>query len=202
LTLGNKEEAYIENSIIDGINIICSNENNKGKTILVQAAMYAIGNKPIFPSSFPFQDYYYYIKFENNRKEYTLVRCGDSYVLKKESGIFIFDGMSDLKRYWTVNIFPLPVIPFNGNKHIVDMELFVQLFFVGQDGKDTSTIFNAGYYHKEDYKNMVLSFAKSFSSEMPQEEIQKIKGQISKLKAQREEKVELLLSTSCFVSSG
>ena len=55
------------------------------------------------------------------------------------------------------NIFQLPMIQIQGEKRIVDMELFVQLFFVGQDGKDTSTIFNSGFYHKDDSKNMLLS---------------------------------------------
>ena len=50
--LGNTDEAYIESKLSDGINIIFSDENNKGKTIVIQSLLYAIGNKPIFPSSF------------------------------------------------------------------------------------------------------------------------------------------------------
>lgn len=37
-------------------------------------------------------------------------------------------------------MFSLPQISVNGNKRIADMELYAQMFFVGQDGKDTSTI--------------------------------------------------------------
>lgn len=31
---GNTEEAFIENRLTDGVNIIFSNDNNKGKTII------------------------------------------------------------------------------------------------------------------------------------------------------------------------
>lgn len=46
--LGNTDEAYIESEFSDGINIIYSDENNKGKTIVIQSMLYTIGNKPIF----------------------------------------------------------------------------------------------------------------------------------------------------------
>lgn len=31
VAIGNKDEAYIEKNLIDGINILLSDENNKGK---------------------------------------------------------------------------------------------------------------------------------------------------------------------------
>ncbi|HEL0690795.1 TPA: hypothetical protein TUW76_001925, partial [Streptococcus equi subsp. zooepidemicus] len=44
VALGNNEESYIEKRISDGVNIILSDDNNKGKTILIQSMFYAIGN--------------------------------------------------------------------------------------------------------------------------------------------------------------
>ena len=70
------------------------------------------------------------------------------------------------------------MIQFNGDKRIVDMELFVQLFFVGQDGKDTSTIFNSGFYHKDDFRNMLLSYSGDFTEEITLAEVKKIKDKI------------------------
>ena len=35
MAVGNAEEAYIEDKFANGINIIFSNENNKGKTIVI-----------------------------------------------------------------------------------------------------------------------------------------------------------------------
>ena len=57
---GNSIEAFIENRLADGVNIIFSNDNNKGKTIIFQGMMYALGNEPIFPSGFNYKDYYFY----------------------------------------------------------------------------------------------------------------------------------------------
>ena len=59
-SVGNKDEAFITESFNDGINIIHSNDNNKGKTIVVQGIMYALGNMPVFPKGFDnFNEYYF-----------------------------------------------------------------------------------------------------------------------------------------------
>lgn len=191
MAVGNAEEAYIEDSFSDGVNIIYSDDNNKGKTIVIQSMMYALGNRPIFPDSFEYKRYFHYIEIEHEGNNYNIVRLADSFVVRSADGIRMFDGLSEFKRFWNTNIFPLPIIMFNGGKKIVDMELFVQLFFVGQDGKDTSNIFNAGYYHKDDYRNMVASFAGDFDSEISEDEVRKIKEQIKKLTARRQEQLSL-----------
>lgn len=191
MAIGNGEEAYVEDSFSEGVNIILSDDNNKGKTIVTQSILYALGNKPIYPSSFGYKEYIYYLEFIHNDKEYIIVRSGDTFVVKSTEGIHIFDGMAELKRYWSNNIFELPVILFSGNRKIVDMELFAQMFFVAQDGKDTSTIFNSGYYHKDDFKNMILSYAGTYSSEITPDEIKKLKDQIKSLKVRRQEQIKL-----------
>ena len=45
IAFGNLEEAFIEERLTDGVNIIYSDENNKGKTLLFQAFMYSIWKK-------------------------------------------------------------------------------------------------------------------------------------------------------------
>ncbi len=191
VAVGNSEEAFIEESFSEGLNILLSDNNNKGKTIIIQSMLYALGNKPIFPDSFNYKDFVYYLEFEYDSERYVVVRSGDEYVLKHSDKLRFFEGMSELKRFWNNNIFQLPMIQFNGDKRIVDMELFIQLFFVGQDGKDTSTIFNSGLYHKDDFKNMLLSYSGDFSSEITSIEIKKIKDKIKKLKTQRKEQLQL-----------
>ena len=52
IAFGDSNEAFIENRLTNGFNIIFSDDNNKGKTIVMQSALYALGNEPIFPSSF------------------------------------------------------------------------------------------------------------------------------------------------------
>ena len=37
MAIGNREEAYIEQSFSGGLNVIYSDDNNKGKTIVVQS---------------------------------------------------------------------------------------------------------------------------------------------------------------------
>lgn len=191
VAVGNSEEAFIEDTFSDGLNILLSDDNNKGKTIIIQSMLYALGNKPIFPDSFNYKDFVYYLEFEHDSEKYIIVRSGDEYVLKYSDKIGIFEGMSELKRFWNNNIFQLPMIQFKGEKRIVDMELFVQLFFVGQDGKDTSTIFNSGFYHKDDFRNMLLSYSGDFTSEITPTEIKKIKDKIKELKTRRKEQLDL-----------
>ena len=51
IAIGNSQEAFIEDRFTSGLNIISSDDNNKGKTIVIQSIFYAIGNEPVFPSS-------------------------------------------------------------------------------------------------------------------------------------------------------
>ena len=192
IAIGNEEEAFIESNFSKNLNIILSEDNNKGKTIVIQSILYAIGNKPIFPESFNYKDYYYYLEFENNSNIYTIVRKSDSYLLKFNKKIHTFEKMHELKKYWSENIFKLPVIYFNNEHIIVDMELFIQMFFVAQDSKDTSTIFNQGYYHKEDFKNMILSYSGDYSSEKAPHEIKYLKNKLDYLKNKKEDILKLV----------
>ena len=191
MAVGNSKEAYVESSFSNGINIIFSNDNNKGKTIVIQSMMFALGNNPIFPDSFDYKNYYHYIKIEHNDNEYEIIRFGDSFIFKSVDGIRMFDSQSEFKHYWDNQICALPRIMFNGSKKIVDMELFLQMFFVGQDGKDTSTIFNSGFYHKDDYKKMIASFAGEFESELSDDEARKLNEQIKKLSTKRQDQINL-----------
>lgn len=57
VAVGNSKEAFIESRFTEGLNIISSDDNNKGKTIVIQSMMYALGNEPTFPTSFEYQKY-------------------------------------------------------------------------------------------------------------------------------------------------
>lgn len=191
IALGNNEESYIEKRISDGVNIILSDDNNKGKTILIQSMLYAIGNKPIFPDSFDYKNYYYYLKFEQNGKDYEIIRKGDSFIVQTDNVLHMLDGISELKRYWTKEIFELPEFQFRGKQHLSDLELFIQLFFVGQDAKNTSNIFNPGYYHKDDFKNMLLSYSGVSVENISSDDEYRIKRELESLRAARKDKLDL-----------
>ncbi|WP_368240419.1 hypothetical protein [Clostridium paraputrificum] len=156
--VGNKDEAFIENRFNDGINIIFSDDNNKGKTIVIQSMLYAMGNDPIFPSSFPFQQYYHIVEFEIDGEDIKICRKKDTFVVVKGGNLYIQDSLTEFKRFFDKNIFSLPIIIKDKRKKIVDPVLFFQIFFVGQDKKNTSNIFNSGYYNKQDFINMIYSY--------------------------------------------
>ena len=41
--VGNENEAYIENRFRDGLNVVFSDDNHMGKTVVMQSLMYALG---------------------------------------------------------------------------------------------------------------------------------------------------------------
>jgi len=184
--VGNRNEAFVENGYTDSLNIISSDDNNKGKTIAIQSMMYALGNEPTFPTTFDYKNYYHYIEFEVEGTTYHLCRSNNSFILKHSSALMIFDSVSELKRYWTKHIFRLPQIIKNQITKIVDPVLFFQLFFIGQDKKDTSNIAHPGLYNKQDYLNMLFDICDASGIELNEEEIKKIKDRIKHLKEERE----------------
>lgn len=184
--VGNKREAFIENNFKTGLNIISSDDNNKGKTIEIQSMMYALGNDPAFPTTFEYKDYYHYIEFEVNNTTYKLCRFNNGFVLKHNSVLMLFDNVSELKRYWNKHIFVLPNIVKNQLSKIVDPVLFLQLFFIGQDKKDTSNISHAGFYNKADFYNMLYDICDLSGLDLDEKEIQKTKDQLVKLKSERD----------------
>lgn len=184
--VGNKDEAFIEKNFVDGFNIISSDDNNKGKTIEIQSMMYALGNEPTFPVSFEYKKYYHYIEFEENETLYSLCRFKDTFILKYNTNLLIFDNVSELKRYWNKYIFKMPTIIKNQVAKIVDPVLFFQIFFVGQDKNDTSNIAHSGFYNKADFYNMLYDICDFGGIELDEESIQKIKLQIKSLKQERD----------------
>lgn len=183
--VGNIKEAFVENGFSDGINIISSDDNNKGKTIVIQSMMYALGNEPAFPTSFDYQKYYHFIEFEENSKSYCLCRFNNGFVLKSGSVLMLFDNVSELKRYWNKHIAPLPQIVKNQVLKVVDPVLYLQLFFIGQDKKDSSNIAHPGYYNKTDFYNMLYDICDLSGMELDEEEIRKTKEKIAQLKSDR-----------------
>lgn len=203
VAVGNSDEAFVEKNLSTGLNIISSDDNNKGKTIMVQSMMYALGNEPFFPTSFNYKDYYYYVKFTEKDIVYELCRYKDSYLLRFNSKIIPFESVSELKRYWTKHIFSLPEITKDQVKTIVDPVLFLQLFFVGQDKKDTSNIAHPGYYKKQDYYEMIFSFCDAAGVDLDESEIVRLRTLIKKLKDDKStilKQHKILKKESCPIS--
>lgn len=158
MALGNSQGAFVEERLKDGLNIIFSDDNNKGKTLVLQGIMYAMGNQPIFPKGFSYRTKYFYCKIEVDKNDIEFLRKDSSFAVKMQGDCYTFDNVTELK-YFLVDkgIFKIP--QFSKNDHIVvaDLDLFYEMFFIGQDKRNPSNIVNAGYNNKKDFVSMLCS---------------------------------------------
>ncbi len=154
---GNFEEAFIEERFENKTNIIFSNDNNRGKTLLMQGLVHSLGYDSIFPSGFNYKSYFFYSKFELNEKEYEIVRKGNSILLLENENLNVFNSISEFKHFFDKNIYKLPRIEKDGDIKPVDLSLFYELFFLGQDNRNTSNLIVKGRNNKQDFKSMVYS---------------------------------------------
>ncbi len=176
---GNTQESFIEDRLTDGVNVIFSNDNNKGKTIIIQGMMYALGNEPIFPGGFDHKSYYFYTSIEHNGNIFEFLRKNSTIAVKQGDTVTVFNDTSELKYFVIKNIFSLPYIIKDGFQKLVDLSLFYQLFFVGQDRRDPSNIVNSGYYNKQDFANMLYALSGCLTLT---DSIEKLKSLRSELK--------------------
>ena len=186
IAVGNSNEGFIESKFTDGFNIILSDDNNRGKTVLIQSILYALGNQPpAFPYSFEYKKYIYIIQFEVENKEYWVCRKNNEFIINNNGTLFFAESISEFKHYWDKNICTLPKIKINNIERIVDPSLFVQLFFVGQDKKSTDNIQNKGFYRKDDFYNMVYEIAGLGSIKLNVEELEIAKKCLKNFKDER-----------------
>ena len=198
IACGNSNEAFVEDRLTEGFNIIYSDDNNKGKTIVIQSALYAIGNEPIFPSSFDYKDCCHYVEIVlDNGKQISSCRKGNSFIVRLNDSISILDSVSELKRYLNRNGMNFPIIIKDNAEKMVDPVLLYQLFFVGQDMKDSSTIFHDNYYKKDDFWNMIYAFAGIESQSVSTIDHDEIREKIQSLKDEQ----KVLISQNTILKS-
>lgn len=153
--IGNASEAFIEDRYNDNVNIISSNDNSKGKTIVVQSLLYALGNEPSFPSDFKYQNYYHYVEFDCDGNNYIICRKQDSFVVNKNRSPLPQMNINGLKSMFAQEVFHLPSIFKDGMVQIVDPVLFFQIFAIKQDSPNIASI--DGGYSKDDFENMIYN---------------------------------------------
>lgn len=183
--IGKVDEAYAFEDFQSGLNIISSDDNNKGKTIVIQSIMYCLGNTPAFPTSFSYEDYFHILYVEHKDELIKICRKAKNFVIKKGEEYAVFDNTTEFKRYWSKNIQTWPVIKKDNLWRIVDPELLVQLFFVGQDKKTTSDIINKGWYKKDDFYALLYAMAGINDSKTITEDVESAKQKIKDLKAEK-----------------
>ena len=183
--IGNKQEAYISPLFEDGINLIYSNDNNKGKTILIQSIGYTLGNTPLFPTGFNYKDYYFILDIEHDDKKFTICRKNSNYFVSLDEGYLMLQGESDLKRWFNEYILDMPKIIKDQRIMITDFELLLQLFYLGQDKRDTSNI-NSKYFKKADFISMLCHLAGCSNVELTEEYLL-LKEKVNNLKNQKKD---------------
>ena len=85
ILLGNSKEAYVLSGFTDGLNIISSDENHVGKTIIMQAAMFALGFDPLFPASLHYTNYIYIVDIERDGQPISILRSKNTFAIKLEN---------------------------------------------------------------------------------------------------------------------
>lgn len=196
-SIGNKDEAFITESFNDGINIIHSNDNNKGKTIVVQGIMYALGNMPVFPKGFDnFNEYYYVVDLSVNDRIFTICRKTNSFFVKTDGAISIYESVSDFRNFFNKEIYNLPIIQKDGRNQQIGLELFYQLFFLPQDNRSTHSLIGKTRYKKDDLLNSVYSIA-GCNVDISPDFVHKVEEELHKLNLER----KALSASKAFINS-
>ena len=156
VAVGNDEEAFISGVFSNGKNLIYSNDNNKGKTIILQSIVYALGDEPLFPKGFDYSKYKFFLEIEHQGISVYICRIKNIFFVSYMDELITFEDESGFKKWFDSNIFVLPKIIKNERVIICDFELFVKVFYLGQDRRDTSTV-PSKYFKKEDFVNMIYS---------------------------------------------
>ncbi len=157
IAFGNKNEAFIESRFKENTNIIFSNDNNRGKTLLMQSIVYSIGYESIFPSGFNYKSYYFYANICFNNRDVEFLRKGNSLLVINNQKLFIFNSISEFKYYFDKELFKLPKIDKEGELKPADLSLLYEIFFLGQDRRNTSNLIIKGLNNKVDFLNMIYS---------------------------------------------
>ena len=159
IAFGDSEEAFVESRLTDGLNVIFSDDNNRGKTLVMQGLMFSLGYESIFPSSFNYKDKYFYSKVEVDNVNYEFLRKRNSIAIKTEDSIQIFNSVGEARYFLDEFIFPVPKILKETRLALVDLSLLYELFFIGQDNRNPSGLISKGQFNKSDFKAMVYDLA-------------------------------------------
>ncbi len=182
IAFGDNTEAFIEERLTDGLNVIYSDDNNRGKTLVMQGLMYSLGYESIFPSSFNYKNKYFYSEIVVDNEKYQFLRKKNSIAIKTEESMQIFNSVSEVRYFLEKFVFRVPKILKDNRPTLVDLSLLYELFFIGQDNRNPSGLISKGQFNKSDFKNMVYDLAGLSSNVINIGEIKDIKNTISGLK--------------------
>ncbi len=93
---------------------------------------------------------------ECDGKSITVARKHNSFAVKTVDGIQALESVEAFKGFWNDNISELPEIVKDGRAVVAGLELYTQMFFVGQDGLSSAKV-NSGHFDKKDFMEMLYS---------------------------------------------
>ncbi|WP_415898023.1 hypothetical protein [Neptuniibacter sp. QD57_21] len=187
VAFGDSGEAFIEKRFKDGVNIIFSDDNNRGKTLVMQGLMFSLGYEAIFPSSFEYNEKYFYSKIEVGGVDYEFLRKKNSIAIKYDGFMQIFNGIGELRYFLDRYVMPIPAIIKDGRNTLVDLSLYYEIFFIGQDNRNPSGLISKGRFNKLDFKSMVYGIAGLSGNHLSIDEINNIKEEIKSLKIKQKD---------------
>lgn len=179
------DEAYLESRFTGGLNILFSDDNNKGKTLVIQGLMYSLGNQPIFPTGFNYRDATFYSKCDFNGIQWSFLRRYNSIIAESNGQVSVFDSLSEFKHFYNASIAKLPIINKDLMQKVADLELVFQLFFLPQDRRNASNVISSGYYKKSDFYEMLYSISGNVPEPLNSEQIAVLKQELAKMLEER-----------------
>jgi len=123
LYIGNGNESFCEDKFTDGINVVFSDDNNVGKTIVMQGIMFALGSQPAFPESFPYREYVFIVDITVDGRKKSIMRNRNTFAIADDAGVFSFDSVDSFQEYWSSKIQELPALVKNNHTVTAGFEL-------------------------------------------------------------------------------
>lgn len=186
LYIGNETECYIQGNFTDGLNIISSEDNHVGKTIVMQGIMFTLGADPKFPPSLKYKQYLFIVDIDIDRHELSILRSKDYFIVKDGDTITPLERKNLFDQYWSENVFLLPTIIKNGAPTLAGLSLYTQMAFVPQTDRDTSNTLGS-YFRKDDFTEMVFALMGLDARQMDSKTEKELKRRKEELKTRKHE---------------
>lgn len=184
LYIGNNTESFYEDGFTDGVNIVFSDDNNVGKTIMMQGIMFALGSQPAFPESFPHQEYMFIVDININGRKMSILRNRNTFAIANDTSVLSFDTVDSFQEYWSSNIRELPMLIKDNRTLMAGFELYSQMYFIAQDGRSSSRI-SAGRFNKKDFVEMLYAIKGLDARKLTSVDVARLKEEKAALEKQR-----------------
>lgn len=179
--IGNGIESFVERSFTNGINVVYSMDNNRGKTVLMQGIMFALGAVPTFPSGFQYREYIYIVDLDVDGRDVSVLRSKNTFAVLSNNELHTFESEASFSKYWSKNIRILPNIVKKGRTTSVGLELYTQMAFIPQDGKSSAKLLS-GQFSKDDFCEMLYAIKGLDGRELDTESAEALKKRRDELK--------------------